>query len=392
MTSHIYSKSYLLGSVDFQMLAHILLFERLLPVLDDAAQTGQVVDMYELACAAGAEFMAAYEMGTGNGMDIVRKGREHERRAYLENGKRKLMELKGRKRAAKELEVECLEMLRNTEDFLRSSLSAPDERKSKVNDESKGTEQVVEERSGTASTYPVVYAHLRASIPVKEHSKNLQETLRLIGSEFLDNIEAARIGIGIALTYAMYQLSLRPSLQSSLREELRGLEIPLSYPPCKNILSTSVLRQLDGLPLLDAVITETLRLHAPVPGPQPRIVPKGGTVIEGYFIPAGVTISSSAHCLHRNQAAYQDANVWKPERWLEIRDVVTGQEHRNDEDGGELEKGRREDDPRRWFWVFGSGGKMCTGNNFALMGKFRWISCTTIMLRTGTSLQFLNSS
>ena len=378
MTSHVYSKSYLLSSVDFQILSRDLLFERLLPVLDDAAQTGQVVDMYELACAVGAEFLVAYQMGIANGLDIVRKGREHERRAYLENGKTRLMELKGHKRAAKEMEDEWMEMCRKTESFLKLSSSMPEERKGKLDDENKGTEQIVEERSKTASTYPVVYAQLRASIPVKEQPKNLQETFRLIGSEFLDNVEAARFGMGIVLTYAMYEISQRSELQSSLRKELMTLEIPLSYPPCKNMLSTSTLRQLDSLPLLDAVLTETLRLHAPFPSPEPRVVPRGGVVIEGYFIPAGVTISSSAYCLHRNEVAYPEANVWKPERWLKIRNAAAGQEPRN---GGELEKGRREDDPRRWLWVFSSGGKMCTGNNFALVGKFSWISCTTMMLR-----------
>ena len=376
MTSQIYSKSYLLSSVDFQMLSQILLFERLLPILNDAAETGQVVDMYELACATGAEVMAAYQMGTGNGMDIVRKGKEYERRVYLENGKKKLMETKGYKKAAKQLEVECLEMLKKAEDFLRSSSSAPDDSKGNMDDENMGTDQVIENRSGSTSTYPVVYAQLRASITEKEQPKNVQETLRLIGSEFLDNIEAARLGVGIVVTYAMYEISLHPGLQSSLRKELMTLEMPLSYPPCKNIFSTSVLRQLDGFPLLDAVLTETLRLHSPIPGPLPRLVPKGGTVIEGYFIPAGVNINSSAYCLHRSQVAYPEANLWKPERWMEIRNAASGQEFQNGGDGGELEKSRREDDPRRWFWVFGSGGRMCSGNNFALLCKSSWISYT----------------
>jgi hypothetical protein len=377
MLSHLYSKSYLFSCVDFHMLSQILIFERLFPVLDDAARRGENLDMYELSCATGAEFMTAYEFGTGNCMDIIRKGKEHERRVYVENGKIKLMETKGYKRAAKVLEDQCLEMCKNTESFLESSSSAPKERKSKVHDENTGPESVVEEHSESASTYPIVYAQLRASIPAKEHPKNLQETLHLIASEFLDNIEAARVGMGIALTYAMYELSQHPGLQSSLRKELMTLEMPLIYSPRKNMFSTSILRQLDALPLLDAVLTETLRLHAPIPGPQHRRVPQGGVMIEGYFIPAGVNINTSAYCMHRNEVAYPEPNVWKPERWLEIRDAAVGQVPRRDEESGELEKSKREDDPRRWFWVFGSGGKMCIGNNFALVGKSSWISYAT---------------
>jgi len=379
MVSHIYSKSYLFSCVDFHMLSQILIYERLFPLLDDAARTGQTVDMWELSSAIGAEFMTAYEVGTGNCMDIIRKGKEHERRVYVENGKEKLMGTRRSKKAAKALEEQCLEMCKNTERFLESSSFASKEKKGKVHDENTGSSLDVEERSKSASTYPIVYAQLRDSIPAKEHPKDLQETLRLIASEFLDNIEAARLGMGIALTYAMYELSLHPSLQSSLRKELMTLETPLSYPPRKGILSTSVFRQLDGFPLLDAVLTETLRVHVPSI-PLHRRVPQGGAVIEGYFIPAGVTINTTAYCLHRNEIAYPEPNEWKPERWLEIREAAVGQGHRDDEDGGELEKGKSEDDPRRWFWAFGSGGKMCIGNNFALIGKSSWISYTPSML------------
>lgn len=377
IVSHIYSKSYLVGSSDFQKLSHILLFERLLPVLDNAARAGKGIDMYSLGCAAGAEFMTAYGLGSTFGLDLMRRGREQERRTYLENGKRKLMNLKGRERAAKELEEQLLQMCREAERYLKSNSPAPKDGKS-VEDEKNGkARQIGSEDQESTSTYPIVYAQLIDSIPTKEHVSNPQETILLAASELLDNTEAARVGIGITLTYAMHELTQRLALQSTLRKELTTAELPLKYPLQHQLLSTSILRKLDGLPLLDAVITETLRLHPPAPGPQRRFVPKGGTIIDGYFIPAGATISSAAYCLHRDKDVYPEAELWKPERWIGTPDSSNEQPTTLDEGGEGLENGKVEHDPRRWFSAFGSGGRMCVGNQFALVGNFGSLSCET---------------
>jgi hypothetical protein len=358
MLSHLYSKSHLLASQDFQGAAQVLVFKRLMPVLDGATRTGEGVDVFALGCAAAAELMSMYGMGTGNGLDLVRRGREEERKRYLENGKRKLRNLKGASRAAKELEDQFFELCEKTEDLLRRV--AP-EGKNNGHQEKELSESHDHKDSESPTTYPIVFAQLYDSIPTKEGVTDRLEILYLAASELLDSMEAAREGIGISLTYAMHQLSQRPALQSTLRNELMKLTPPLKYPPSQEALLTSTLRQLDSLALLDAIVMETLRVHAPGPGPQRRLVPEGGVVVEGYFIPAGVTIHSSPYCLHRYEGAYPDANVWRPERWMEIR---------GSKDSGEWGKSKAEDDLRRWFWVFGSGGKMCIGSNFSLLGKF----------------------
>jgi hypothetical protein len=354
MISHIYSKSYLLSSLDFQKLSHILL-ERLLPVLDNAARVGEKVDIYSLGCAAGVEFLSAYALGSAFGYDLVRSGKEDERKIYLENGKRKLMNLKGRSRAAKELEDQFLHMCSKADEYLKSK------------DEKDGSE---------TSTYPVVYAQLINSIPAKGSVTNPQTSFLLAASELLDNAEAARVGIGVEITYAMHELSQRPALQSTLRQELTAAELPLTYPlqHQHQLLSTSVLRKLDSLPLLDAIITETLRLYSVGPGPLRRYVPKGGTVIDGYFIPAGVTISSTPYCINRSKDAYPEAELWKPERWMGTADSTN--EQSTDTGVGGLKNGMVESNLRKWFFTFGSGGRMCIGNNFALIGKSESPSCT----------------
>ena len=92
---------------------------------------------------------------------------------------------------------------------------------------------------------------------------------------------------------------------------------------------------IDRLPLLNAVLYETLRLHAAAPNRQPRVVPPGGLVLHGYYIPPGTTVSSNAYTLHRSDEGFANPVEWLPQRWLS-------------DDSSTL---------RRWFWAFGSGGR-----------------------------------
>ncbi|KAJ7661044.1 hypothetical protein B0H17DRAFT_885559, partial [Mycena rosella] len=50
------------------------------------------------------------------------------------------------------------------------------------------------------------------------------------------------------------------------------------------------LHSLDDLPILNAVIQESLRLDTPLPG-LPRIVPEEGLYIGGHHVPASTVVS-----------------------------------------------------------------------------------------------------
>ena len=62
-------------------------------------------------------------------------------------------------------------------------------------------------------------------------------------------------------------------------------------------------------------------------------------------------VNAQAYSLHRNEEAFPKAEEWIPDRWL-------------GKVPGETEK------KERWFWAFGSGGRMCVGSNFAMNCKF----------------------
>ena len=61
-------------------------------------------------------------------------------------------------------------------------------------------------------------------------------------------------GLSTATTWALFALSAAPQVQSKLRDELL------------TVSSDNVsMDELNALPYLDAVVRETLRVHAPVP-------------------------------------------------------------------------------------------------------------------------------
>jgi hypothetical protein len=334
----VYTKSPVMRSPDFQKLSAVILLERLLPLLSVAAKTGEGIDVYELTRAVAAEFGSAYELGLQNCLDIVRFGREQARRRYLEQCDRKMMMLKGHKEAKKWLEDQLLEMLAKTDAQLKATKSK--------------NEKAEEDM---ANTYPIAYAHLDAAIATEYPALSIAEKLRIVASELLDNLEASREGDGIALTYAMHELSRQPKLQRELRAELRTIKpaFPTASPTLEPISAES-LQGLDRLPLLDAIMRETLRVYSVSPGPQRRDVPPGGVTVEGYYIPAEVTISTSMRALHMNEEVFPNPEKWEPARWLQPKG----------------ERISEENDPAKWWWGFGSGARSCSGKDFAMLGMF----------------------
>lgn len=152
----------------------------------------------------------------------------------------------------------------------------------------------------------------------------------------------------------MYELSKNPAHQTRLRAELLTLSPPITHKPGSNSEGSRLpsFQSVEVLPFLDAVVRETLRIYPAAGSIQPRVTPSNKKVVlEGYTIPAGVTVHSNAYTLHRNATVFPDPETWLPERWLNA-------------DKAQL------DGMKRWFWAFGSGGRMCIGSHFALLSKF----------------------
>jgi cytochrome P450 len=329
------AKSFIFRSADFHKLAAVILLERFLPVLSSAAKNKHGLDVFELLRAVAAEIGSAYEMGLQNGLDITRAEHEQARKTYIQHGNNKVQEKNDHVASKHWLEAQMLEMC------------------AKADAEIKGVKAFNTAATGDGNhTYPLAYSHLAAATAVDYPALSTSEKLRLVASELLDNLEATREGDGTILTYAMHDLSQRPMLQRQLRDELRAVSEGLKQAKTTRLLTNEMLQDIDRLPLLDAIVKETMRLRAPTPGPQRRVVPAGGVTVSDYYIPAGTIISTSQRTVHRNEAAFPEPDLWKPERWMS-----------SDQDLGDR-------DPSKWWWAFGSGAMSCSGKDFALIGMF----------------------
>ena len=332
MVSNVYSKSYLQSSHDLQTVSDRLIFNRLLPIMQQVHEHGGELDVLDFTQAVGMDFTSAYLFGLHNSTDFMHNV---EYRHYWLEDYRTFKTQLPQDRAGGEIERWCLSMCEAADRFIHR--------------EDKESEDPSE-------TQPVVYARLTNSLreSAKPDDPSLKPTLVTAASEMLDHLLAGHETSGITLTYLMYEMSQRPELQDRLRAELLTLSPPIVFPegranndanPVNSRLPSS--RSIDALPLLNNILQETLRLYAAAPAQQFRLTPPNGTTIDGYNnIPGGVTVSANAHSLHRNKVVFPEPEQWRPERW----------------DGGKREE------MKRWFWAFGSGGRMCLGSHFALQG------------------------
>ncbi|KAG5653423.1 hypothetical protein H0H81_000534 [Sphagnurus paluster] len=129
-----------------------------------------------------------------------------------------------------------------------------------------------------------------------------------------------------ALSRILYMLSKHPKIQDNVRNEVRE---KLRERQAQGDTSGRLCYdEVTSLPLLDAVIKETLRLYPPVPFVR-RTTIKERTVsyssgdskdsagLSSVTIPVGTTIFISIAGSNRLKSVWgPDAKQWKPARWL----------------------------------------------------------------------------
>ncbi|KAL3417488.1 cytochrome P450 [Phlyctema vagabunda] len=371
MLANIFSKSNILTSTQIREGTRAILSGRFLPALQSSCDTGEPIEISRLSYAYAVDSFTWFQFGrslASNMMqDLVARKRYLDAfyrprpyLIYLENFPRlsswvtKLgipVAPAWIHAAFAELENWNLNLCDKAEVLLAES------------ETEKGKELEMDD-------IPAVYAQMRQAIEKMEPKLTPadwpQSSLRIasppqlyrrrleIATEMFDLNAAAQETSGITLIYTYYQLSQRPDLMARLREELLSLDPPLLFPsPAVSTSGGQSLplpdaKALDALPILNAIITETLRLYPAVPGAAPRVTPlsRSGTTLAGYpGIPGGITVQASAYTLHRNEDVFPNPEEWRPERWLDASPAhLTDMYH--------------------WFWAFGSGGRMCIGKHF----------------------------
>jgi cytochrome P450 len=354
MISNVYSKTHIQNSQASFEQARTILLDRLLPIIKEstsAANKPHGLDVHSLFLATTMDFISSYVFGIASGTNFLQQAsyREHWLELYKSRNDYGFydQELPTLTKIARRLGIPLCpwhvdyanaELGQWCEDLCTSTIaSIPTQTKPGgavvMSALLSGLEKEYTTNGTSSSLYPTA---------LSQHSLS-------VASELFDHVLAGQETAGVTLTCLTWRLSQSLSLQAQLREELLTLVPNMKYP------STSLPdpKQLDVLPVLHAIMMETLRLHAPIPGPQPRQTPFPSCRLGGYTVPGGVRVAAMAYTLHRSERVFPEPEKWDHTRWLPA--------HATEEE-------RRE--RQRAFWAFGSGGRMCIGSNFAGHGEF----------------------
>lgn len=162
--------------------------------------------------------------------------------------------------------------------------------------------------------------------------------------ETLVQIIAGSDTTATAIRSTMLHLMSSPQSYIRLATEVReasaqgSISSPITYAEART------------LRYLQAVIQEGLRINPPVVGTMDVVVPEGGDVLCGVPVPAGTEVGSCMFGLQRQTAIYgADADVFRPERWLEadadvLKEMVS-----------------------TWSLIFRYGKWQCLGKDVALL-------------------------
>ena len=404
VVSNAYSKSYLQTSLDFRQMAQTIIFDRLLPAIQASDVSNRPLEALYLSNAVAMDFIMAYCFGLENGSDFINNVEERElwlntfmsRRPfqYWDGELPSLTALSTRlglsvvpkwvRAAARWLDDWFLPYCQRAEQLISTEKAAETDEASQTSHPTEDQASDIEKK-GKGTSRPIVYGLLKSSLP-NDPSLSSYPTHLQIASEVYDHVAAGQETSGITMTFLFHELSLNPSIQAALRSEVLSLSPQLTIRPPPGISTGDhdeerempSFKDIDALPLLHACLMETLRLHAAIPTPQPRVTPSTPTSLAGSPpLPPGVRVSAQAYSLHRNATVFPDPEEWKPERWLPLGSSAFSWSSDNnpypDPTTTISEKEKQQDEHRRaemarWWWAFGSGGRMCVGRHFAMQG------------------------
>ncbi|KAK4539376.1 hypothetical protein LTR36_011006 [Oleoguttula mirabilis] len=197
-------------------------------------------------------------------------------------------------------------------------------------------------RAAESATTPSNYADLASDIarfaaarPDFKPQWAATITLHIIGAGF-DTL-------GMTLSAAIVHLARTPTCQAALHHELDAAR------NTENLDAMPKYTQTLALPYLQASIAETTRLTPVIGIALPRTVPAGGASIDGYDVPAGMTVGMNPWVLHRDKRIFgEDADTFRPDRYLRASE---GQRHVME----------------AVSLAFGGASRSCPGRNLAYM-------------------------
>ncbi|RYP62765.1 hypothetical protein DL770_009537 [Monosporascus sp. CRB-9-2] len=227
-----------------------------------------------------------------------------------------------------------------------------------------------------------------------------------MADQLLTYLAAGHDTTALTLTWACYFLALDTTLQETLRREVRD-NLPPSFrkpeetqfqapstpsSPGDKPRADSIADIMERLPMLNGVISETLRLYPTVPVTIRSAV--RDTCLAGQPIPKGTEILISPWVINRSRELWgAEADVFRPERWISSSSSRVAGTRK----GGPEAAARGEDEPgfldgkpnyvggassNYDFMTFLHGPRSCIGQGFAraelrcllaaLVSRFEW--------------------
>ncbi|MCJ1466156.1 hypothetical protein MMC07_004775 [Pseudocyphellaria aurata] len=157
------------------------------------------------------------------------------------------------------------------------------------------------------------------------------------------NLIAGSGTTSVALRAVLYYLCRNPMAYKKLKDEI------LDSEAASEISKPITYAEASKLEYLSAVINETLRVHASTGFILERMVPKGGATISDVYLPEGTVVGLNTWVLHHDKTIFgEDADVYRPERWIESSP-------------DQLKE------MKRCMIAFGTGPRACIGKNIAMM-------------------------
>ncbi|KAI0373454.1 cytochrome P450 [Pilatotrama ljubarskyi] len=159
-------------------------------------------------------------------------------------------------------------------------------------------------------------------------AKDIPDSQRLSDADVLGQIPtfllAGHETTSTSSTWALYALSKNPTIQQKLREELLAVET-----------ENPTMDELMGLPYLDSVVRETLRLYSPVvmlirEAQKDDVLPLSEPAVDRYGkmhneirIGKGNRVAIPILAMHRSKDIWgNDALEFRPERWLNPPEAI----------------------------------------------------------------------